>query len=262
MRQFLKILFYPGALLIAAYLSIVVPGCGGGSEGSGFKTFQGTILDSSDSSPIANLQVTLAETGESASTDAQGMFTLVSNSNLGGSSATLLLDGGSSISTSVAVDGLPSGEAQISVKVAVDRNRNSARVTEVQIRTPATPTSEPVQTRPPATSTPVEQPGNTPVPTPIDVPTTQPTNEPGVTPTRRPTSAATRTPTRTPTHRPYTACDFDTDNTGRVTANDLQAALDLYVSGNFDFNRDGVTNASDLQAFQDGFDEFFGATCP
>ena len=103
---------------------MLLASCGGGSSGTGVgaESYKGVVL-SSDGSPIGNAAVTLSETGDTATTNSDGTFTITSDAGL--PSATFLIETSSGTST-VVVNELQ-GSAQ-SITIAIDEKTASNQV--------------------------------------------------------------------------------------------------------------------------------------
>lgn len=55
---------------------VMTSACGGGTSGSGGRSFQGTVLRASVGTPLQGLKVTVLETGDSDITDEKGFFSI------------------------------------------------------------------------------------------------------------------------------------------------------------------------------------------
>ncbi len=64
--------------VLVVILLALLSGCGGGSAGTGGRTLTGTV-ETAQAQPLPGVTVTLAETGDSAVTDANGSFVIVAD---------------------------------------------------------------------------------------------------------------------------------------------------------------------------------------
>jgi hypothetical protein len=230
-------------LLLGVSSFLFTSGCGsgGGTEGSGLRTLEGTAVNVSSGQPEAGVAVTIESTGETAVSDDEGKFELVTE--ISDQPITLLFEKGSALSARATISEVSPADPVLKLDVAVDTQRNQVAV---QV-TAATPTPRP-------TATPTSPGGSGDLPTPT--PTASPI----------PTNTAAPSATVTPTATPYTParcdCQLDGDQLGVITANDFQTAMNLYASGAFDFNHDGATTAADLNLYASFCDPYTGTTCP
>lgn len=105
-------------ILLAIFPLLMLPGCGGGTRGTGDydSTLSGRVLNSSGK-PLTNVQVTQLETGDSVATDSSGNFNLPVVVNM--DSVTLLVEN-NSFSVSTEVNGLDSTKPVNNVVITID----------------------------------------------------------------------------------------------------------------------------------------------
>ena len=225
-----------------------LPSCGGGTDGSGVRSFGGQVI-SETARPLAGATVTVEETGASTVTAEDGSFELSTTLPAGTTSATFIIEDMETSARGTLDDVGDAGE-QVSVLIVVDRPANTAQIIPVATPTPkptATASSFTPTAAPTATSAPV-------VPGATATPTATPTSI-AILPT------ATSTPTATPTPPESDECRCDRDLNSYVNANDFQTAINEYAVGNFDFDGNGLTQSADLQAFIDLCDPLTGERC-
>lgn len=226
----------PGTLLILIVLSIAFfysVGCGGGSQGTGVRSFEGVVIEQGTMLGLDGVTVTILETGDSEITQDGGHFSL--EAALNGDSISFALDGPNGLSARTTGQGLPAVSNTFDVQISISSASNTAQVTRLEPRL-----STPVPTQPAATGT------ATPAPTPTS--SAPPT----------PSPSATATPVTMPTSASFSPvpCDLDIDGDFFITVVDLQLANNRYQSGDFDFNRDGATNATDINAYFALFNQY------
>ncbi len=225
-----------GAVLLAGFLV----SCGGGTDGSGVRSFEGQVFSVS-AEPLAGATVTIEETGDSATTDVNGEFEIHTGLAAAADTATFVVETGS---TSVRGElvALSSRPATVAVVIVVDEARQSATVVPVSHPTPS-PTPQQPQASPTAAAT------ARPQPTPPGTPTATP---------------APAVPTTTPTATPAPmsdACRCDVNRDTYVNSIDFTAALNQFSAGNFDFDGNGSTQLADLQEFRALCDPLTDARC-
>lgn len=103
-------------------------GCGGGTQGTGGIAIEGRILKA-DGTGLPDTTVTVAQTGDSTTTDPNGSFSLTT-SVVGDTS--LLLEN-STLSTEVAIGALSTNTASVRVTISVNEDDNSGSVNEIEI---------------------------------------------------------------------------------------------------------------------------------
>ncbi|MCC6219948.1 MAG: carboxypeptidase regulatory-like domain-containing protein [Deltaproteobacteria bacterium] len=126
---------YKFSCIFLAISLFLLSGCaGGGTVGTGGAAFEGTIT-SAKNGPLPNISVTIAETGETATTDESGQFSIETSSISG--DVELLVEGETeqgSISETVVVEDVPAEPATISVELEVNENSNLIVVEGVEVR--------------------------------------------------------------------------------------------------------------------------------
>ncbi|NBW39835.1 carboxypeptidase regulatory-like domain-containing protein [bacterium] len=105
-----------------------VIGCGGGTQGTGGIAIEGRILKT-DGTALANTKVTVAQTGDSTTTDANGDFSLTAKVT----GTTSLLVESDTVSTEVAIGDISAQASTVRVTISVDENENSGTVEEIEI---------------------------------------------------------------------------------------------------------------------------------
>lgn len=116
-------------LVIAALLA---RGCssGGGSAGTGGLRVEGTVIASGSSQPLSGLLVTVAQTGDSATTDVSGSFAVDTSSVSG--TIELLLER-QDLSARTVVEGVPSDASVVALRIRVDVEQQNSEVEEINI---------------------------------------------------------------------------------------------------------------------------------
>lgn len=241
--------------LCCLVLTVYLPSCGGGTDGSGVRSFNGQLLSES-ATPLAGATVTVAETGDSAITDENGSFSISTRLADGQTSATFVIQD-ESVSTSAVLDDI-APDSSVDVLIVVNRPANTAQVIPL-----ATPTPQPTNTSAPAipSATATAQASAAPTQTPASGPTATPGPSATATPTTAPTTP-TPSETQPPLPPESDECRCDQDLSGHVNANDFQTAMNKFAAGNFDFDGNGVTNSADLQNFLAICDPLTGSLCP
>lgn len=124
--QLLKWMIIPAALIMVMALG----GCGGGTEGTGTRSYQGNIR-SIDQQPLADVKVTIAETGDSSITDELGNFTVLSEPT--NNTVTFVLEA-EDFSTSVAVTDIPDTSTRLTVNIEVNTETDTAEISNFAVR--------------------------------------------------------------------------------------------------------------------------------
>ena len=136
----MKALGWASEKLIGGVVTILLLiGCGGGSSGTGVRTFDGRIL-TTQNDPLSGATVTVVQTGDSTVTDAQGFFSLDSEDTK--SSVDFAIDA-SDVHTVVNVATIDPSSTSISLNVKVDKVKNSAQVQIVDVRAQIVGTCDP-----------------------------------------------------------------------------------------------------------------------
>jgi hypothetical protein len=131
-----KIVSY--AVTVLLFLILVACSSGGGTSGTGgellsdastIRRFTGVITSRTDNTPLANVEITIDETGTTATTDENGRFDFESSAV---DFATLIFNA-PAFEVAVVVEGLESGVAGAEIAVIVDEQTNSIVSSEVVI---------------------------------------------------------------------------------------------------------------------------------
>lgn len=162
-------------VLLGLFAALQVIGCGGGTTGTGGSSsdeFVGRILNV-DGNPVSGATITVAETGDSAQSAADGTFSI--ETDLVADKATLLVDLGP-VETRVVVDEIPSEASVIEVVLEVEPEGDSVKLADKKVR-PKKPRPTPKRTPEPGdddgsegghgrpTASPSPMPGESPQPT-------------------------------------------------------------------------------------------------
>lgn len=116
---------FTGLILLASICS-----CGGGTSGSGLKTYKGLIDDTSNNA-LANVDVTIETTGDRTVTDESGRFSLQSSAS--GPEVPFLIESHDFVSRFVLKE-IPDDSAHISVNITVDTETDIATVDQIDVR--------------------------------------------------------------------------------------------------------------------------------
>jgi uncharacterized phage infection (PIP) family protein YhgE len=118
-------------------LAFLLSCAGGGTSGTGGIQFSGSVSKSLakalNGEPLANVQVTLAETGESDVTDTEGRFE-INSSATDLPTATLLIESAEIIS-SVLISDIPNNTRSVDVDLAVDLDAEIVSIVNIAIET-------------------------------------------------------------------------------------------------------------------------------
>lgn len=107
----------PFLLILSIVFSCILAGCGGGSEGTGGGTIVKALLNDSSGHPISDARVEIVATGESATTDADGMASIESSASLSGKIA--LSVSGATFAGQVELD-IPASASEVTANLRVD----------------------------------------------------------------------------------------------------------------------------------------------
>jgi hypothetical protein len=105
----------------------VLGGCGGGTQGTGGIAIEGRILKT-DGTGLSDTTVTVAQTGDSTTTDQNGSFSL-RTSVVG--DASLLLES-TTFSTEVAIGTVSTNTATVRLTISVNEDDNSSSIDEIE----------------------------------------------------------------------------------------------------------------------------------
>jgi len=118
------------ALIGFLVLGLFLEGCGGGSSGTGStRLFEGTVV-TSDRYPISGATVTIADTGDSTTTDPNGRFSVEAVTDSG--NVDLTIEAGD-VDTSVTVPDLSSDSSTVKVEVEIDPSTEIAEVDKFEV---------------------------------------------------------------------------------------------------------------------------------
>lgn len=228
-------------------LVLVIPACGGGTQGTGVRSFEGTIIDPSTGLGLDGVSVTILESGDSTDTTDGGKFVLSAAADA--ESISFVLDGPSGSAATTATQSITVAAPVFIVQIVFNTASQSAEVTRFE---PVMSTPIPTAS---TTATPISSATPTTAPQPTAVATA--TNTP-----LAPTGTPLASPSPTPTPSAYTIClSLDIDGDSVVTVIDLQLANNRYQAGDFDFNHDGTTTAADISAYFTLFNQYTDVDC-
>lgn len=105
-------------------------GCGGGTSGSGIRSFEGDITDESGS-PLGNVRVTITATGDSALTDASGQFLI--ESDAGGSEVPFILESPKFLAH-FTLSGINQDSSRVSVRLKVDTKTDEVEISHFSVK--------------------------------------------------------------------------------------------------------------------------------
>jgi hypothetical protein len=202
-----------GTLIVLLLLNA----CGGGSSGTGVKSFMGSV-QFDDGQPAPAVEVIIPESGASTQTDKDGLFGVDTELMSDRSDVSLVTDG---VESSVAVEAIPAGDAEILMSVVLDTQSRKVAKADVRVSkkkkkksdsddddrpTPApsvTPEATPPLFPGDSEGSTGPAPGVSPTVSPGSLPTETPTGDSGTPiPTVTPTPAASPTVAPTPTPTP------------------------------------------------------------
>lgn len=186
-RNLLSIRRLAGLLTASLVILGTIAGCGGGTTGTGgtgSSQFAGRIVYSTGE-PVANATVVLQETGDTATSDAEGNFVI--ESDLTTPTATLLIET-TEIQTQTTITDIPAGPQEVTVQLSVDKSTQEVNVSAKEVK--------PRRRRPKPTAVPTALPSPDPTLAPVEPtvapgPTELPSDE--ETPSPEPTLEATAT---------------------------------------------------------------------
>ncbi len=242
------------SLILVLCLPLVLASCGGGTEGTGFKSFAG-VISGPNGQPSAGVSVTLEETGTSTTTDTNGYFE-IPEATVDTAEVTFRVEDQSGFSATAKVSNLPSGRADVALALAIDQTANTVVVTSVVI---VTPTLQP--TIPPSIS-----PTSAPLPTATATPAL---GGPSATPTTGPVATTSPTPTITPTIACVIViisdpCVLDLDLSGNVNVADFTRAIQLYAAHDLrmDIDGNGILTTCDIDSYGASVNALTNRDCP
>ncbi|NMC63593.1 MAG: hypothetical protein GYA55_10560 [SAR324 cluster bacterium] len=117
-------------LIVSAVFGLFLEGCGGGSSGTGStRLFEGTVV-TPDRYPISGATVTIADTGDTTTTDPNGRFSVEAVTDSG--NVDLEIETGE-LDTSVTVPNLASDSSTVKVEVEIDPVTEKAEVEKFEV---------------------------------------------------------------------------------------------------------------------------------
>lgn len=191
---------------ILVFLIVLLPGCGGGTRGTGGIDFNGQVV-SLKGAPLPNVVVTVSQSGDETRTDEQGLFSVNSSVNPGEVS---LIVTTSAFSGEVPVGVVTEQTSSLKVKIIVDEDNEKLESSEIETDENENSnddsdrkTPNPKPTRTPSHPTPTHQNGS--VVPPTEIPAVIPTIENSPSPTSSPSGGVTTpSPTLLPDLTPTT----------------------------------------------------------
>lgn len=120
-------LFSVVALLMCA---LIFSGCGGGTSGTGLKSYEGTVL-TREELPVQNATITLIQSGDFAITDNGGHFLL--QSKVFGERVDFRIES-SEISALFALQDIPEDSSTITMKLTIDPSTQTAEVNQFEVK--------------------------------------------------------------------------------------------------------------------------------
>ena len=107
---------------ISLVLGIALIGCGGGSSGTGGQQYQGTVL-SRTSQPLPGVRITITQSGDSTVTDANGYYSVVTDTSGGSVTYTFEAPG---IQIQFTLEGVSANASVVTVNFILDEQEQSA----------------------------------------------------------------------------------------------------------------------------------------
>ena len=118
---------------LVVFFTLLCAACaGGGTSGTGLKTFTG-LARTSSGLPVAGVRIVLLETGAQSVTNDEGHYEFQESIGAGSVDLSLENEGRSS---SVSVSNLPSGDATVTVDISVDEQSRAPAPSSVQVQVP------------------------------------------------------------------------------------------------------------------------------
>ncbi len=119
-------------LLQTLFLFLCVPfitGCGGGTSGSGLKSFDGMLVNRSGAA-LGGVLITIETTGDSAVTDADGHFVIISD--VYGDEVTFLIES-DEIRRKFSLKDVPQDSSRYTVDVTLDTGSDFIKVSNIRV---------------------------------------------------------------------------------------------------------------------------------
>ncbi len=111
-------------------LILALSACGGGTSGSGLKTFDGKVM-SSDGQPLSGVVVSIESSNETAVTDTDGVFSLTSSAS--GEQVDFRIES-AEFSTGFSLAAVSDDNARIALAITVDTVADTLEVDHVRLR--------------------------------------------------------------------------------------------------------------------------------
>jgi len=115
--------------LLPVFCSLIIFGCGGGSAGTGTVSLSGKLLNPQDE-PVSGAIVTIVETGETAVTDANGNFSI--ETNTAGQEVALQVES-EEVTATVSVSTATQEDSKVGVQLEVDNERSTVSVRNYEV---------------------------------------------------------------------------------------------------------------------------------
>lgn len=114
----------------AVFVSVILVGCGGGTDGSGLKTYEGNV-SSKEGRVLSGVNVTIETTGESSVTNSNGQFVIKSDAY--GAEVPFILES-SEFENRFILKDITESSARITMDISVDTATDIIEVNNVRIR--------------------------------------------------------------------------------------------------------------------------------
>lgn len=112
------------------FLIALFNGCGGGTSGSGLKTYEGNI-ETTDGRALAGVNITIETTGDSSVTDNSGGFTIKSDAH--GHEVPFLLES-TEFQNHFILKDIPEDSSRITLTVTVNTRTDTIEVSNIRVR--------------------------------------------------------------------------------------------------------------------------------
>ncbi len=114
-----------------SWIILLLASCGGGTSGSGLKTYQGRVITPFNEA-LSEVAVTIEDTGDSSVTDVNGRFSI--KSNAAGATVRFLLESPDFTTRFTLID-IPDESSRIGMRVTVNPQTNETTVKNLSVRT-------------------------------------------------------------------------------------------------------------------------------
>lgn len=125
----LRCLLFIITLFAALFSAFFSAGCGGGTSGTGVKSFEG-VVRSLSGAPIENAQITIVQTGETTTTNSEGQFEIRSKTEEPNVEVAL---SSPEVSDIVSVTELPPVSAVVSMNITVDSDKKEVTSATIEV---------------------------------------------------------------------------------------------------------------------------------